>query len=530
MSRSVRRRVFPLLPLALAAAAVLPAFASGGRIRATTRSPVEIQPNQSPASPGRMAASPAVVANGAPVPAAQPTPAPSSPGARPQPQLRQQAVAPLSGGLDAVPLINDNNPELIKEPGILLSTFNPATGWNGQPLPVAGAHLNSPVNGVFGLFSHHVYAGKPETLDSTLWLAVVAAPRGSKPVTLRLLNGSTALSQSPDGKQPSAPFLPLPTLLEQGATPVWAGPGSRVATELLRRQRSPLIPASWTLPAGQLSTLLVLPIPVRGLDPLLNGLNLQLRLQSDGPLDVATLAAFGPNDQPPPPASWAPLLQGGLSSREHAPTPRGASGGMIYSRVSGIQQGSVWRARLGDPGPAGLPLSRAPISWPIASLERGSLGTAQVQTAELTAFYPGTAWAAHGNYGVEYDLTLPLVNDGRSRSGVQVAFESPLKADAAQGGLRFLPTPGPGVTFRGTVEVSGLDGPDGRAQGRRSFHVVLRSGQSGPVLGTVTLDPGARREVRVRLIYPADATPPQVLTLLPLTAPSEAPTASPARP
>ena len=438
-----------------------------------------------------------------------------------QPQLRRQTVAPLNGGLDALPLINDNNPELIRQPGILLSSFDPSRGWNGQPLPVAAAHLNGPVNGVFGLFSHHVYAGKPETLDSTLWLAVVAAPRGTRPVTLRVLNGATALSQSTDGRQPSAPFLPLPAVLEQGTTPVWAGPGSRVATELLRRERSPLIPESWTLQPGQLSTLLVLPLPVRGLDPLLNGFNLQLRLSSDGPLDLATLAGFGTNDQPPPPASWAQLLQGKLSPREHAPSPKGASGGMIYSRVSGIQQGSVWRARLGDPGPTGLPLSRAPISWPIASLERGSLGTGQVQTAPLNPFYPGTAWAAHGNYGVEYDLTLPLVNDGRGRRGVQVAFESPLKGDAAQGGLRFLPTPGPGVTFRGTVEVSGLDGPDGRAQGRRSFHVVLRSGQSGPVLGTVTLDPGAKRDVRVRLIYPADATPPQVLTLLPLAAPAQ---------
>lgn len=425
-----------------------------------------------------------------------------------------------------VPLINDNNPELIKQPGILLSTFDPARGWNGRPLPLAGAHLNSPVSGAFGLFSHHVYAGKPETLDSTLWLAVVAAPRGSRPVTLRLLSGSTALSQSPDGKQPSAPFLPLPTLLEQGSTPVWAGPGSRVATELLRRERSPLLPESWTLPAGELSTLLVLPIPVRGLDPLLNGLNLQLRLSSDGPLDVATLAAFGANDQPPPPASWTQLLQGDLSPREHAPSPKGSPGPIIYSRVSGIQQGSVWRARLGDPGHAGLPLSRAPISWPIASLERGSLGTAQVQTAPLKPFYDGTAWAAHGNYGVEYDLTLPLVNDGRSRNAVQLAFESPLKGDGAQGGLRFLAIPGPGVTFRGTVEVSGLDGPDGRRMGRRSFHVVLRSGQSGPVLGTVTLDPGVRREVRVRLIYPADATPPQVLSLLPVKQSPDQPTAS----
>jgi len=103
---------------------------------------------------------------------------------------------------------------------------------------------------------------------------------------------------------------------------------------------------------------------------------------------------------------------------------------------------------------------------------------------------------------------------------VQLAFESPLKGDQPQGGLRFLPTPGPGVTFRGTVEVSGLDGPDGRPQGRRSFHVVLRSGQSGPVLGTVTLDPGQKRDLQVRLIYPADATPPQVLSLLPVGTPA----------
>ena len=50
---------------------------------------------------------------------------------------------------------------------------------------------------------------------------------------------------------------------------------------------------------------------------------------------------------------------------------------------------------------------------------RRTLGTGQVQTGELSRFYPGTAWAAHGNYGVEYDLTLPLVNDGRSRNAVQ---------------------------------------------------------------------------------------------------------------
>ncbi|MBM5806079.1 MAG: DUF3370 family protein, partial [Cyanobacteria bacterium M_surface_10_m2_179] len=52
--------------------------------------------------------------------------------------------------------------------------------------------------------------------------------------------------------------------------------------------------------------------------------------------------------------------------------------------------------------------------------------------------------------------------------------------------------------------------------GRRSLHLVQRVGQQGPALGTVSLAAGASRNLRVRLIYPADATPPQVLSLLPV--------------
>jgi len=239
------------------------------------------------------------------------------------PVLRPQTVAPLSGGLDRLLLVNDNNPELIREPGILLSTFPGA----GRGVPAA--HLDVALDGRFDLFSHHVYAGKPESLDSTLWLAVLAAPRGSGPVTLKLLAGSTALSQAIEPDQAGAPFLPLPALMVQGTTPVWAGPGSRVATELLARQRSRELPASWTLTPGAPTTLLVLPLPVRGLDPLLNGRNLQLRLESSGPVSLATLAAFGRGNEPPAPSSWAALLEGDLSPREHSPTPRGSKGGMV---------------------------------------------------------------------------------------------------------------------------------------------------------------------------------------------------------
>ena len=70
--------------------------------------------------------------------------------------------------------------------------------------------------------------------------------------------------------------------------------------------------------------------------------------------------------------------------------------------------------------------------------------------------------------------------------------------------------------FRGPVEVRGMDDASGRAGGRRLLHLVLRQGLEGTELGRVSLGPGERRVVRVRLIYPADATPPQVLTVLPV--------------
>jgi hypothetical protein len=279
----------------------------------------------------------------------------------------------------------------------------------------------------------------------------------------------------------------------------------------------------------------MLPLPVRGLDPLLNGRNLQLRLESSAPVSLATLAAFGRGNEPPAASSWAALLEGGLSPREHSPTPRGSKGGMVYSRVSGVQVGSTWRTRITDPGKNWLSVSRAPISWPISSLERGTLGSGQVQTAELQAFYPGTAWAAHGNYGVEYDLSIPLRNDTTKPVALQLALESPFKGDAASGGLRFKSIGGSTtgsrpVMFRGTVEVTGLDGasPGSRPLGRRSFHLVQRAGEPSPAFGTISLAPGASRQLQVRLIYPADATPPQVLSLLPLQDPAVNPAAKPA--
>lgn len=423
--------------------------------------------------------------------------------------LRQQQVRSLPGSLDGVLMVNDNNPELIQDDGVLLSTFSDK---DSHALAVE-------LNGRFDLFSHHVYAGDEEgSLNSTLWLAMLVAPVGDEPVELTLLGGSTSLSQATEDDQTQAPFLPLPALMAETTEVVASGPGSRVAGDLLAgRTAQELDQKRWQLPPGEPSTVMLLPLPVAGLDPLLNGRNLQLRLHSTGPVSVAMLAAHGSGTTPPKTSHWLGLLDRGvLSTKEHSPTPRGAEGKIIYSRVSGVQIGSSWRATLSDPGRDVLLAPSEPVSWPISSLERGTLGTQQVQTAELTAAYPNTAWAAHGNYGVEYDLTLPLKNGGSTATTLELSLDSPLKSDEPLGGLRFRETLTGPVMFRGPVAIRGLDGPRGLPQGRRTVHLVLRQGQPGPALGQLTLEPGEERRVQVRLVYPADATPPQVLTVQPV--------------
>ena len=425
---------------------------------------------------------------------------------------RNSQVRPLPGRLDNVLMLNDNNPELITGEGILVSTFP------------SGPGLNVALNGRFDLFSHHVYAGLPEQLDSTLWLAVVAEPAGEAPVTLKLLEGSTSLSQATRKGQTAAPFLPLPALMAESGTAIASGPGSRVAGDLLRGDTATELQKEWRIEPGSATPLVVLPIPVAGLDPLLNGRNLQLRLQSSGPVHVATLAALGAGENPPGPDKWSKLLAAGRQSpKEHQPTARGARGRIVYSRVSGVQIGSTWRATLTDPGSSHLNVADAPISWPISSLERGDLQTGQVQTAELKQFDAGTAWAAHGNYGVEYDLTIPLRNDGSRQRTVAISLESPDKNGSGNGSLLFNGSTSGPVMFRGPIEVTGLDGEQGRPSGRRRFHLVLRRGQQGPELGRITLAPGETRSARVRLVYPADATPPQVLSLLPVKQSKAAP-------
>lgn len=444
----------------------------------------------------------------------QPTPPPEAP---PEPQeiVVPQAVRSLPGQLDRVPVFNSNSPELVQSEGILLSTFPP----EGMADPAA--HLDFAFTGRFDLFAHHVYrANDPEDLRS-LYLGVLVYNPGETPATINILHGASYLSQ------PDAPFLTLPSVVENPLGEVFAGPGSRVTNEVLRNQRqADLLPPQVVIPPGEYGLLLNVPIPVAELDPPLNGRSTLMRLRSDATVYVASLAQRSHidelgNEVAPELSDWVTQLEtGSLSAeRDRPPTPLGAPGQVIYGRVAGVAEGSVWEAFVSDAPDSGdltIPAPGEAFSYGLSTLVAGRLGTEQVQTAPMLVRYPDTAYQAHGNYGIHYNLFLPLYNPSDRPQTVTLRLQTPIKEDTlSQDGLRFFEPLPTSTFFRGTVQLRYVN-DEGRFE-ERFVHLVQRRGDQSEPLVTVTLPPGDRRSVQVDFLYPPDSTPPQVLTVQTLT-------------
>jgi hypothetical protein len=275
---------------------------------------------------------------------AQATPTPT-PLPTPSKEIVQpQQVRPLSGSLDNIPVFNSNSPELVQTEGILLSTFPPT----GKATPAA--HLNFPFQGRFDVFAHHIAkAPTPEDLR-TLYLGIILYNPSTQPVTVDILQAASYLSQ------PDAPFIQLPSLVDNPSGTVYAGPGSRVMSDILRGLHQADFPAQLMIPPGQSQMLLNLPIPVRTLDPPLNGRSTFMRLRSDGRVYAASLAQYAPADaegkeRAPTLEEWQELLDNGKlgEPRDRTPTPpENTKGQIIYGRVAGVAQGSRWRTQLVD--------------------------------------------------------------------------------------------------------------------------------------------------------------------------------------
>lgn len=430
-----------------------------------------------------------------------------------------QEVRPLPGQLDSVPVFNSNSPELVEKEGILLSTFPP----EGMATPAA--HLNFPFEGRFDVFAHHVYKAldydneQPVLLDS-LYIGVLVNNPGEEPVTVRVLDGASYVSQ------PDAPFIPLPASVRFSPRfPVFSGPGSRAMGDMLQGKRQDIFPPVMTIAPGESAMVLNQPIPIRELEPPINGRSTLAHLESSGPVYVASLAQYvelneDGTETPPSVASWEALLASGELSgpRDRTPAPLPLEEGvqLIYGRVAGVSEGSQWEAIVSDINTPDeiltVPSPGEAFSYGISLLYEGQMGTGQNQSAEMLVRYPDTAYQSHGNYGVRYSLELPLYNPTDAPKTVTVALQTPLKEDElSEDGLRFLEPPAPQTFFRGPVQVRFKN--DRGLPEVRNIHLVMRRGQMGSPLAELTIAPGDIRTVEVDLLYPPDSTPPQILTV-----------------
>ncbi|MGC1393765.1 MAG: DUF3370 domain-containing protein [Coleofasciculaceae cyanobacterium] len=435
--------------------------------------------------------------------------------------VQPQEVRPLPGQLDKIPVFNSNSPEVIQTPGILLSSFP----GSGKLFP--NAHLNWSFVGRFDLFSHHIARAATIPGDwRPLYQAVIVHNPGSLPVTLDILQAVSYVTN------PDAPFIDLPAQVDNATGKVFSGPGSRLATDILRGVHQSSFPSQLVIPPRQSRILFNLPIATG------NARSTLMRLRSNRPVYMANLAMvaqlaadleFDPDDFMPlllfPPPSYRPpnlqewlqlLINGNLAGpRDRSPTPPNKTDdNIIYGRVAGVAQGSVWRSEVVDrPGARDLsiPKSGQAFSYPLSTFSMVTLGTGQVQSAPLSVRYPDTAYLAHGNYGVLYSLTLPLLNTTGKPQTVTLAIQTPDKQEDRRNELHFLEPPEGPVFFRGTVQVSYKD--DLGVPKTIYLHLEQRRGEQGKPLVVLNLPPGDRRLVKVEFIYPPDAQPPQALTI-----------------
>jgi hypothetical protein len=291
--------------------------------------------------------------------------------------------------------------------------------------------------------------------------------------------------------------------------------------DILRGVRQGNFPAQLVIPAGQSQILMNQPIPIERV-PASNGRSTMMRLRSDGPVYVANLAMKAPQNtngtyRAPTLAEWQRLLDTGslAQPRGEIPTPLNPPRHpTVFGRVAGVSEGSQWQTQITDNPNAehlSIPQSGKAFSYALGTLHLITLGTSQIQSAPMILRYPDTAYFAHSNYGVEYNLTLPLKNSTTQPQTVTVSVQTPLKDEGGTDRLLFLNPRVEQVFFRGTVKVR-YDDEQGQSQ-TRYVHLVQRRGQPGEPLVRLNLPPGERREVQVDFIYPPDSTPPQVLTV-----------------
>ncbi len=388
-----------------------------------------------------------------------------------------QSARPLRGSFNNVPVLHSNQPEEVLGPGILVDT---------RPGSAIAAETNQPLanatytfNGEFGLHVHHKYYPEDRSRirgsngrRGELTLATILINPGSQPVHLRFKKGAVRNSFE-------APYLAnnLMGVKPLGPRPWNTGPGDATAVQMLRGQLDRKLEDEITIPAHSRIVLFSTALPALGIA---NGL---LKGRSDGPFQMAVVAARDPQ-------SDADIFAV-LDSRRLAPgriylsRVRQIQNGTVFSRVAGVALGDSYQASLSHD------LSQGALHVPLTSTNRHHFGTHEVQVNPLAARMIDSSLDNVGTYGVRFDVELNLKGAGP----YQLVLSHP-----TPNGKNF-------TAFRGSIGIE-------TDEGYREVHVGMRSGQSLP-LTALNLKPGQNNPVKVSLVYPADATPGHLLSVVP---------------
>jgi hypothetical protein len=402
-------------------------------------------------------------------------------------------VKPLAAVMDKLPMLNSNCPEVVSGEGLLVSTMS------GVGKDVPENHLSYRFKGDFAIFLHHINKQTEAEAKKTLYVSWVAFNPTSQPVTLRVDEQASYLSQ------PDAPFVERAPLAIDDENKLFSGPGDRLTADYIHGKAKIEPPFLITVQPGKLAVVRHVDVPVADLKFHHNGRSFFARGNIDGALQMATIATFSESG-PPELSKLEAMLKDSLMARPREyeklrPTPNDATGRFIYGRVAGVQQGVHLDAS------HNLLLDKSSDSikcYPISSLARGTFGTGEIQSAKLLRRYDDTAYSAHGNYCVDYKITCKVRNSDYIKRKVYVYLDCPLKTDKNE--VKYAEQPEKAVFYRGSVKVS-------TANYQRFYHLVLHKGQNLEALDAFEVEPGEKMNFTVELLYPPDATPPQLLRI-----------------
>lgn len=421
-------------------------------------------------------------------------------------------IQPLPGGLNNTLVANSNSPEVIKSEGILMSTFPK------EEKKFADAHLDLVFKGKFDIFTHHIAVEREIGDFTNVYQCLLIQNATNKEITLKV-NSSAKYATGPD-----AGFIKLPDFIKNDQGKVFSGPGDRVSQDILRgKTYQSYSEGLIKIQPHDFYILMNDKIPISRFGKS-NGKTTLFKLETDGEVYVADLAMYEKPYSPfqpdtkPDLSDWLNILHNGdlAEKRDYIPTPldRPYTGQFFYSRVSGVSIGNEWKAKIiNENNYFKIPEKDKGIAYALNTVHNNTYGTKQVQSAYMTKRYSDTAYQSHANYGVTYDIEIPLYNRNKESTSVAISFDSPLrtKNDQYEKQLTYYDEPPEKITFRGEflVKYKSYFG----IEKEKYIHVVQRFGQMGLPLVSLFMEPEDKRTVHIRYIYPADCTPPHVLTI-----------------